>query len=102
MKFANGTNDLLSQARHGERAVGQSVIEMIRLGLKADGLHVSPSKLCKRLQVPPRTAYYKPTEATPKIRSELGMNKNTVQRIFQRKGWRVRKRSEPSASGHEF
>ena len=26
----------------------------------------------------------------------LGMNKNTVQRVFQLKGWQVRKRSEPT------
>lgn len=60
--------------------------------------------------------YYKPTKAAPKIKPELaepiktmieespsfgyrtvaallGMNKNTVQRIFQLKGWQVKKRA---------
>ncbi|RII83235.1 hypothetical protein CJO09_06415 [Neopusillimonas maritima] len=62
------------------------------------------------------TAYYKPTKAAPKVKPELaepikamieespsfgyrtvayllGMNKNTVQRIFQLKGWQVKKRA---------
>ncbi len=92
------------------------MIEMIRQGLKEDGLVVPVSKLCKWLEVPRRTAYYKPTKATPKVKSELagpikamieespsfgyrtvayllGMNKNTVQRIFQLKGSQVRKRA---------
>lgn len=92
------------------------MIETIRQGLKADGVHVSTSKLCKWLEVPRRTAYYKPSKAAPKIKPELaepikamieespsfgyrtvahllGFNKNTVQRIFQLKGWQVRKRA---------
>jgi putative transposase len=92
------------------------VIETIRQRLKAGGLHVSTSKLCKWLEVPRRTAYYKPTKAAPKVKPELaepikamieespsfgyrtvahllGMNKNIVQRIFQLKGWQVRKRA---------
>lgn len=66
-------------------------------------------------EVPRRTVYYKPTKAAPKVDEQLavpikamieenpsfgyrtvayllGMNKNTVQRIFQIKGWQVRKR----------
>ena len=66
--------------------------------------------------MPRRTVYYRPTNVLPKVRPELaapikalieqepsfgyrtvagllGMNKNTVQRIFQIKGWQVRKRA---------
>lgn len=66
--------------------------------------------------MPRRTFYYRPTQAVPKLREALvapvkalieqepsfgyrtvagllGMNKNTVQRIFQLKGWQVRKRA---------
>jgi len=91
------------------------VIEMIRQGLKEDGIAISMSKLCKWLEVPRRTAYYKPTKAAPKVNPELkapikalieqepsfgyrtvahllDMNKNTVQRIFQLMGWQVKKR----------
>lgn len=64
--------------------------------------------------------YYRPTKAAPKVRPELagpikalieeepsfgyrtvarllGMNKNTVQRVFQLKGWQVRKRGDRHA-----
>lgn len=91
------------------------MIEMIRQGLKEDGISISMSKLCKWLEIPRRTAYYKPTKATPKVNPELkapikalieqepsfgyrtvahllDMNKNTVQRIFQLMGWQVKKR----------
>lgn len=91
------------------------MIEMIRQGLKEDGIAISMSKLCKWLEVPRRTAYYKPTKAAPKVNPELkapikalieqepsfgyrtvahllDMNKNTVQRIFQLMGWQVKKR----------
>lgn len=77
---------------------------------------VSVSQLCRWFGVPRRTMYYRATKAPPKVKSEwadsikalieqqpsvgyrtvaglLGMNKNTVQRIFQIKGWQVRKRS---------
>jgi putative transposase len=47
------------------------VIETIRQGLKEDGLVFPLSKLCKWLEVPRRTAYYKPTKATPKVKPEL-------------------------------
>lgn len=63
-----------------------------------------------------RTMYYKPTRSPAKVKTELaepikelieaepsfgyctvaallGMHKNTVQRIFQLKGWQVRKRA---------
>ncbi|RHZ90799.1 IS3 family transposase [Cereibacter sphaeroides] len=65
--------------------------------------------------MPRRTVYYKPTKAAPRVDARfadpikamiekepsfgyrtvawlLGFNKNTVQRIFQIKGWQVRKR----------
>ena len=92
------------------------MISSIRQGLKNDGFEVSISKLCRWFGVPRRTVYYRPTKAPPKVRPELaepikqlieeepsfgyrtvagllGMNKNTVQRIFQLKGWQVRKRA---------
>lgn len=92
------------------------MIETIRQGLKEDGYTVSISQLCQWFGIPRRTVYYKPTKAAPKVRPELaapikamieeslsfgyrtvayllGMNKNTVQRIFQLKGWQVKKRA---------
>jgi len=83
--------------------------------LKDDGLEVSLDKLCRWPEVPRRTVYYAPTKAQPKLQERfvtpikamieenpsfgyrtvahlLGMNKNTVQRVFQCKGWQVRKR----------
>lgn len=88
----------------------------IQQGLRADGILVSMAKLCRWFGQPRRTVYYKPTKAGAKVREELaapikalieeepsfgyrtvagllGMNKNTVQRIFQLKGWQVRKRA---------
>lgn len=95
------------------------MIASVRQGLKEDGFEVSVSQLCRWFEVPRRTVYYKPTKAPPTVKQELaepikamieaepsfgyrtvacllGMNKNTVQRIFQLKGWQVRKR----ATGH--
>lgn len=92
------------------------MIETILQGLKADGIKVSISKLCEWFEVPRRTFYYREIKAKPKIQPQLvepvkamieknpsfgyrtvawllGMNKNTVQRIFQLKGWQVRKRA---------
>lgn len=88
----------------------------IQQGLRADGIVVSMAKLCRWFGVARRTVYYKPTKAPPKVKAELagpikalieeepsfgyrtvagllGMNKNTVQRIFQLQGWQVRKRT---------
>lgn len=87
----------------------------IQQGLLAEGIRVSMVQLCRWFDQPRRTVYYKPTKAPPKVKPELaepikamiesepsfgyrtvagllGMNKNTVQRIFQLKGWQVRKR----------
>lgn len=91
------------------------MIISIQQGLRAEGLEVSVAKLCRWFGVARRTMYYRPTKAPPKVREELatpvkqlieqepsfgyrtvawllGMNKNTVQRLFQLKGWQVRKR----------
>lgn len=92
------------------------MIEAIRQGLRDDGFEVSISKLCRWFGVARRTVYYQPTKAAPTLRPDLvqpikalieeepsfgyrtvagllGMNKNTVQRIFQVMGWQVRKRA---------
>ena len=92
------------------------MIETIRQGLEEDGFKVSISKLCRWFGVPRRTFYYRTVKAPPKLQERLvepvkamieenpsfgyrtvagllGMNKNTVQRIFQIKGWQVRKRA---------
>ena len=88
----------------------------IQQGLRKDGIEVSMAKLCRWFGVPRRTVYYRPTKSAPTIdlalaepikamieaepsfgyrtvASLLGFNKNTVQRIFQLKGWQVRKRA---------
>lgn len=92
------------------------MIETIRQGLKEEGFEVSISQLCRWFNMSRRTFYYKATQSAPKLRPELvervkalieqepsygyrtvagllSMNKNTVQRIFQIKGWQVRKRA---------
>ena len=92
------------------------MIETIRQGLEEDGFKVSISKLCRWFGVPRRTFYYRTVKAPPKLQERLvepvkamieenpsfgyrtvagllGMNRNTVQRIFQIKGWQVRKRA---------
>ena len=86
----------------------------LRQGLLAEGVRVSMAQLCRWFEQPRRTVYYKPVKSPPKIRPELagpikamieaepsfgyrtvasllGMNKNTVQRVFQQMGWQVRK-----------
>jgi putative transposase len=91
------------------------MIETVQQGLEADGFKVPMTKLCRWFEVPRRSVYYKPTKAAPKVQEQivvpikamieenpsfgyrtvaglLGMNKNTVQRIFQIKGWQVRRR----------
>ncbi len=92
------------------------MIRTLHEGLLADGDTVSITKLCTWFGVPRRTVYYKPTKSPPKLDDKfvqpikalieeepsfgyrtvawlLGFNKNTVQRVFQLKGWQVRKRS---------
>ena len=91
------------------------MIQTLHEGLLADGFAVPLTKLCTWFDVPRRTVYYKPVKSPPKIDPAfgepikamieenpsfgyrtvawlLGFNKNTVQRIFQLKGWQVRKR----------
>ena len=91
------------------------MIRTLHEGLLAEGISVPLVKLCAWFGVPRRTIYYKPTKAAPKVDPRfadpikamieaepsvgyrtvawlLGFNKNTVQRIFQIKGWQVRKR----------
>lgn len=91
------------------------MIASIQQGLKADGFDVSIAKLCAWFGVPRRTVYYRPQSSPPTVQerfaapikalieqdpsfgyrtvaSLLGMNKNTVQRIFQLRGWQVKKR----------
>ena len=92
------------------------MIETSRQGLRDDGFEVSISKLCRWFDVPRRSYYYRSLKSAPRINSELeapvkalikqepsfdyrtvawwlGMNKNTVQRIFQHRGWQVHKRA---------
>lgn len=93
----------------------------IQQGLREDGFHVSMVKLCRWFGVARRSVYDKPTKAPPMVKPELAeritalieaepcfgyrtvagllrTNKNTVQRIFQIKGWQCRRRGR-SASG---
>ena len=90
-------------------------------GLKEEGYSVSVSQLCRWFDVPRRSFYYRATKSAPKVQEALAgpikalieqepsfgyrtvaglleMNKNTVQRIFQLKGWQVRKRAWASAA----
>ena len=93
------------------------MIEAIQQGLKEDGYELSIATLCRWFGVPRRTFYYQPVKkSAPKLQARLvspikqlieenpsygyrtvaallRFNKNTVQRIFQLKGWQVRKRS---------
>lgn len=91
------------------------MILRVQQGLAAEGFEVSVSKLCRWFGVPRRTVYYRAMKSPPKVDAKyvepikalieespsfgyrtvawlLGFNKNTVQRIFQIKGWQVRKR----------
>lgn len=47
------------------------MIETIRLGLQAEGITVSISKLCRWFGVPRRSVYYKPVKAAPKLQDRL-------------------------------
>lgn len=90
------------------------MIEAIRQGLREEGIEVPVAKLCRWFDVPRRTVYYRPGKAAPKLQERfvvpikqmieeepsfgyrtvanlLGFNKNTVQWVFQLKGWQVRK-----------
>ena len=92
------------------------MILRVQQGLLDEGVKASLSQLCRWFEVPRRTVYYQPTKAAHKVDEQLAapikamieenpsfgyrtvayllrMNKNTVQRIFQLKGWQVRKRA---------
>lgn len=92
------------------------MIEIVRQGLKAEGVEIPVAKLCRWFGVARRSVYYKPVKSAPKVDPKfaepikamieespsfgyrtvawlLGFNKNTVQRIFQLKGWQVKKRA---------
>ena len=91
------------------------MIATVKQGLEAEGIKVPMTKLCRWFEVPRRTVYYRPTKGQPKVQerfespikamieqepsfgyrtvaSLLGFNKNTVQRVFQIRGWQVKKR----------
>ncbi|WP_206614245.1 hypothetical protein, partial [Sinirhodobacter populi] len=91
------------------------MIQSIQQGLLAEGIKVPLTRPCVWFGVPRRTVYDRPTKAAPKVDPRFaepikamieqepsfgyrtvawlpGFNKNTVQRVFQLKGWQVRKR----------
>ena len=91
------------------------MIVTLQQGLKAEGHEVSISQLCRWFEIPRRSVYYRPIRKTPVLQDRfvqpikqlieahpsfgyrtvaylLNLNKNTVQRVFQLKGWQVRKR----------
>jgi putative transposase len=91
------------------------MILQLQLELKVEGTQVSLVKLCQWFEMPRLTVFYCPTNSAPKVHGKLvtlieatieenlsfgyrrvshllGMNKNTVQRVFQCVGWQVRKR----------
>ena len=47
------------------------MIEAIRQGLRDEGFEVSISQLCRWLDVPRRTFYYRPSKAAPRLRKDL-------------------------------
>jgi putative transposase len=92
------------------------MIRSIQQGLREEGFEVSINKLCQWFNLPRRTVYYKSVKSPPKVAERfeapikamieeqpsfgyrtvaglLHLNKNTVQRIFQIRGWQVRKRA---------
>lgn len=95
---------------------GREVILAIQQGFVAEGCRIALAKLCRWFDMPRHTVYFRPIKRAPKVQacfSEpiealieaspsfsyrtvvhlLGMNRNTVQRAFQLKGWQVRKRA---------
>jgi len=91
------------------------MIATVKQGLEDDGIKVPMTKLCIWFEVPRRTVYYRPIKSAPKVQERfetpikamieqepsfgyrtvaylLGLNKNTVQRVFQIRGWQVKKR----------
>ncbi|MDH5858362.1 hypothetical protein [Lampropedia aestuarii] len=88
------------------------MIALVQQGLRSEGVDVSISQMCRWFGEPRRSVYYQATKSAPKLQAQLvepvkvmieenpsfgyrtvahllSMNKNTVQRIFQIKGWQV-------------
>lgn len=88
------------------------MIRSLWQGPEEDGVEVSISQLCRWFEVPRRAVYYRDSHKAPVIQDRfnepikqkidanpsfgyrtvpglLWFNKNTVQRIFQLKGWQV-------------
>ncbi len=91
------------------------MIDLARQAAAEEGATISTTKLCEWFNIPRRSAYYQSRRSSPKVQSRfaepikamieenpsfgyrtvahlLNFNKNTVQRIFQLKGWQVKKR----------
>lgn len=91
------------------------MIKQIMSEMAADGDKVTIVQACRWAGISRRSYYYQPTKAQPKVNEHLaarvkrvindlpyvgyrtvawllGENKNTIQRLFQLKGWQVRKR----------
>jgi putative transposase len=91
------------------------MIATIKQGLEEDGIQVLMTKLCRWFEVVRRTVYYRPNKAKPRVQERfeapikamieeepsfgyrtvaglLGFNKNTAQRVFQLRGWQIKKR----------
>ncbi len=89
------------------------MILQIHQGLQAEGIDVPVARLCRWFPIPRHTVYYRPVKADPRVDPKyavpikalieaspsfgyrtvaylLGLNKNTVQRVFQLMGWQVR------------
>ena len=83
------------------------LIEQVMAEMAADGDSVTVSQVCRWADVSRPSYYYRPTKAASRVKRIisdlpytgyrtvawlLGENKNTIQRLFQLKGWQVRKR----------
>ena len=118
LQTAYGDNVGVTYAKKAGRVAGagRELIRWLQEQFQADGLKVSLSRLRAWFGVARRSVYYRPhkkavvvkvcyaepikqlIEAEPSfgyrtVAALLGMNKNTVQRVFQLNGWQVHKRS---------
>jgi hypothetical protein len=94
---------------------GRRIILHLQQGIHDEGAEVPLVKLCRWFGVPWWTVYYRPVKFSLKLQDRLklpikdhverepsfgyrtvagllGLFRNTVQRIFPRRGWQVRKR----------
>ena len=106
---------MLQQDKPEDYVIATGLQYSVQQDLKSEGIKVTISQLCRWFEVPRRTAYYKPCKAPPKVQERfeapikamidqdpsfgyrtvaglLKFNKNTVQRIFQIRGWQVKQR----------